>query len=160
MNKKYLLVTILMMIFVNIVDAQVMKVKSPCSDLKVKVVKCEESGNDVLVTLLLENIGSKDVDFSLCGGYDNYSVAIDDEGNKFSVENIKVKIGNNYYNQMFVYDKLYSEVPVKATVKISDVPEHATSFSLLSVWFNSNDWGVYGTPIKITNLPISREGDE
>ena len=141
-------------------NAQGLKIKSPYPDLKVKVISCEEAGSAVLVTLLLENIGSKDVEFSVCGGYDHYSVAIDDEGNQISNNNILVKIGNDHYNQIFSMGKLYSESPVKITYKISDVPEHAKSFSKLNLYFNSNDWGVYGEHIKISNISIYREGDE
>ena len=140
--------------------AQGLKVKSPYHDIKVKVTGCEESGNAVLVTLLLENTGNRDFDFSICGGYDNYSMAVDDEGNKFSGENILVKIGNGYYNQLFIMDKMISDFPLKVTMKIIGVPEHATSFSRINLWFNSNDIQVYEQPIMISNLPINRDGDE
>ena len=143
----------------TLASGQGVKVTTVSPDIKVRVLKCEATGNTVLVTLTLENTTSRDMNFSLCGGYDNHSVAIDDEGNKYTNHQIHVKIGNDYYNSLFVMGDLYSEVPLKVTYKITDVPESATSFSRLNLWFNSNDRGIYDQHIKISNLPISRDGD-
>ena len=140
--------------------AQGLKITSVSPDLKVRVTKCEATGSTVLINLTLENTSSRDVPFSLCGGYDDHTVIIDDEGNKYSVARVLVKIGNDYYNSLYVNGTLYSEVPVKVTYKISDVPESATSFRRLNLWFNSNEWSIYDEHIKISNLPIYREGDD
>lgn len=143
-----------------VTSAQGLKIATVSPDLKVRVTKCVAAGSNVLITLTLENTSSRDVTVSLCGGYDNHSVAIDDEGNKYSVSQILVKIGNDPYNSLFVNGNLFSEVPVKATVKISDVPESINTFSRLNLWFSCNDWNIYGEHIKISNIPIYRDGDD
>lgn len=157
--RKSFLIVLLSFLGMFSVQAQGLKISSPHPNLKVRITGCEGVGNDVVITLLLENTEGRDMNVQLEGGFDKHSMAIDDEGNQYSEYLIQVKIGNGYYSQMSTYDKFYSGVPMKATIKIGDVPEHVKSFARLNLQVTSNDWGIYDH-IKISNIPISREGDE
>lgn len=138
---------------------QAQKVDTGHPDFKVKVTRCEASGKTVVIDMLWENTGSKDV-YITCRTYG--SSAYDDEGNKFSGNGpLKIMFGNNGYYKDDLTDLLPSDLPVKVRLQIKDVPVSATMFRRVDINIYSNEWGGLDGPriLKLTNIPISHEGD-
>ena len=125
-------------------------------DFKIKVRRCEASGKTCVIDLIIENVGSSDVDMYINS---DLLIAYDDEANEYS------RIGISVGNSNWIYEDnrtLMAGVPMKARIQIEGVAESATMFRRL-------DWGIQqcrawgldrNKPIKFINLPISREGDE
>ena len=63
------------------VNAQV-KVVSPHPDVKVKFLRCIESGGTAVIEFTVNNLSNQDQEFTILG-YNNYSTAYDDEGNVY-----------------------------------------------------------------------------
>lgn len=130
-------------------------------DFKVKVTRCEASGKTVVLDMVLENIGSRDVEvrFDAYG----YILAYDDEGNKYGDRDRKVKLflAGRETNGI----QLPTDVPLKARVQIEGVPMSAQVLKRVDIYWYCPDWGgnamggSNGKMIKMTNVPISRDGD-
>ena len=65
------------------VNAQV-KVVSPHPDVKVKFLRCIESGGTAVIEFTVNNLSNQDQEFTILG-YNNYSTAYDDEGNEMYI---------------------------------------------------------------------------
>ncbi|WP_455673968.1 hypothetical protein [Phocaeicola sp.] len=129
-------------------------------DFKIKVRRCEASGKTCVIDLILENIGSQDVDISLYSGFHG-SIAYDDEANQYHRENLKIILGSSGFTQDWHNGKLLSNVPMKARIQIENVPESATVFRRLDLNIGCKAWNIGGEKkVKFLDLPISREGDE
>lgn len=122
-------------------------------DLKIKINRCEAAGNIVVIDFMLENAGSEDVDFSL-----KTNKAYDDENNIFD-GTVRIKIGNTSLSND-VSTNLPSEIPLKGRIQIDGVPESATTFKRIDFVMGSRAWGLSSQELRLTNVPISREGDE
>ena len=125
-------------------------------DFKIKVRRCEASGKTCVIDLIIENVGSSDVDMYI---NDDYLIAYDDEANEYN------RIGISVGNSNWIYGEgrtLMAGVPMKARIQIEGVAESATMFRRLDWGIQRCDaWGLnQHKPIKFINLPISREGDE
>ena len=147
--------------------AQGMKIVSPHPDLKFKITRCEAAGNNVIIDYVIENLNTKDIDFHIASGDDygigDFSTAYDDEGNMYGKGKIKVNCGNsNLISTGFLDTKIPSEIPVKGKIQIEGIPESASLFKRLDLRAYSDDLGLdwRESKIRITNLPIYREGDE
>lgn len=125
-------------------------------DFKIKVLRCEVSGQTCVIDLLLENIGSTDVDIKR----GRKLIAYDDEANEYT--NIKMAIGDlNEWLYPFGGRTLLSEVPIKARIQIEGVKEAAKMFRRLDWGVECSTWGLERDKfVKFQNLPITREGDE
>ena len=134
-----------------------MKIGAIHPDLKVKMTRCEAAGRTVVIDLVFENVGGNDVDFRIWGGDNNRSVAYDDEGNVFN--NLRVKVGNSDMSTWYVKQILPAGVPLKGRIQIEGVPESSTVFRRIDLHVESEAWNL-DKKIKISNVPISREGDE
>lgn len=129
-------------------------------DLKVKVRRCEASGNTLFIDLTLTNVGTSDVKAVVQGGVgrsDDHTEVVDDQGNIYKATKIKVANSNEYiyYQQEF---SLITDVPVKLSVRVDGVPESSEAVArlLLNLW--SMPLGLeYGHTIQVRNIPISRE---
>lgn len=126
-------------------------------DFKIKVRRCEASGKTCVIDLIIENIGSSDVDIyvndATYGNYDHF-IAYDDEANQY--QKIYLTVGNGRGHHT-----LPANVPLKARIRVEGVVESATMFRRLDWKIQCNAWGMNANkPIKFINLPISREGDE
>lgn len=127
-------------------------------DFKIKVRRCEASGKTCVIDLIIENVGSSDVDIYVEGGRNGAMIAYDDEANEYTQITLFVgsKGGNSH--------TLLSGVPIKARIQIEGVAESATMFRRLDWKITCRAWNMNlhtdHKPIKFINLPISREGDE
>lgn len=137
------------------------KIVSVHPDLKVRITRCEAAAKTVVVNLVFENVGSTDTKISCnpaaCSAYD-------DEGDKFSGWQFSVSIANGNLIEGTYYgtprELLPSDIPVKAKIQIEGVPESATMLRRIDLCMSSDEWGFRNKVVKITNVPISREGDE
>lgn len=140
-------------------------------DFKIKVVRCEAAGRTCVIDLILENVGSKDMSLTICGGgglgpgFDVYhtacTVAYDDEANDYRDDQINVSVGRSEMQNGTVNAELLSEVPIKARIQITGVPEAATMFRRIDMNVICRGWNLDDSnKVKFYNLPISREGDE
>lgn len=149
--------------------AQGMKIVSPHPDLKFKITRCEAAGNTVIIDFIIENVSPRDVDLRLNSGqHRNLSggrtVAYDDEGNKITGNRFKVQLADSKLIDWGEANEILpSEIPIKGRFQLEGVPETANSFKRIDVDINSDALGIpMGTEkrLRITNLPIYREGDE
>lgn len=125
-------------------------------DFKIKVRRCEASGKTCVIDLIIENVGSSDVDIEVKGGSWHGLIAYDDEANQY--ESIGIAVGNKWG---LGTHKLPAGVPMKARIQVEGVVESATMFRRLDWKIYCSAWGLNDNkPIKFINLPISREGDE
>lgn len=162
--KRFCLVTALMIMNGVYAFGQTpgVKIVSVHPDLKIKITRCEAVGKTVVIDMVLENAGSNDVNFNMAGGDNNESIAYDDEGNMYSYNNIKVKLGNSELRSSHLGGMvLPAGIPIKGRIQIEGVPESASMFRRIDLRMFSDTWGFFGGKnAKITNVPISREGDE
>lgn len=130
-------------------------------DFKVKVTRCEASGKTVVLDMVFENVGPRDVDVEF-QPY-RWLLAYDDEGNKYGDNDGKVKLF--LAGRELSRIQLPTDVPLKARVQIEGVPMSAQVLKRVDIYWYCPDWGgnamggSNGKMIKMTNVPISRDGD-
>lgn len=125
-------------------------------DFKIKVRRCEASGKTCVIDLIIENVGSSDVDIYVKGGSWHGLIAYDDEANQY--ESIGIAVSDKWGLGTHT---LPANVPLKARIQVEGVAESATMFRRLDWKIDCRAWGLNeNKPIKFINLPISREGDE
>lgn len=124
-------------------------------DFKIKVRRCEASGKTCVIDLIIENVGSSDVEIYADAGYNGALISYDDEANEYT--DISHFIGSKGGRSHI----LRAGVPMKARIQVEGVAESATMFRRLDWKITCRAWGLNeNKPIKFINLPISREGDE
>ena len=130
------------------VNAQV-KVVSPHPDVKVKFLRCIESGGTAVIEFTVNNLSNQDQEFTILG-YNNYSTAYDDEGNLYEDANIQIsdRIGPAI---SIVFP---SNIPVKCKLHIEKISQYATEFSKATLGLLLR--GEYKS-IEFFNIPIVRD---
>lgn len=160
--KKILLILTAMFAFglqnVSAQDAPI-KIVTGHPDLKVKVNRCEASGNLVIIDLTFTNMNEQDAEGNtgpcMYSGKTYEPVAFDNQGNKFS---IKFKVSNQNDYSVWATVPLLSEIPAKVSLRIEGVPESSEFFSRLNLNFDSKALGLDKTNIiQIKNIPITRD---
>lgn len=160
--KKILLLLMAMFVFalknVSAQDAPI-KIATGHPDLKVKINRCEASGNLVIIDLTFTNLNERDAEGNTgpCtyNGKTYEPVAFDNQGNKFS---IKFKVSNQNDYSVWATVPLLSEIPAKVSLRIEGVPESSEFFSRLNLNFYSKALGLDKTNIiQIKNIPITRD---
>ena len=159
--KKFSVIVVLLLMSGIYAGAQTtgVKIGAVHPDLKIKITRCEAAGKTVVIDLVFENVGGNDADLTIVGGDSNKSVAYDDEGNVISYGLFKVKLGNTDLSKWSVAQTLPAGVPIKGRIQIEGVQESATKFSRINLMMSSGAWGFRDKISKISNVPISREGD-
>ena len=130
------------------VNAQV-KVVSPHPDVKVKFLRCIESGGTAVIEFTVNNLSNQDQEFTILG-YNNYSTAYDDEGNVYRGGNIQIS-DQTYYAVSVVFP---SNIPVKCRESYRKSQQICNRISKATVGIN------YGQGTKIIeffNIPITRD---
>ena len=159
---KKILITIIItfgIILPSIAQTSGMKIVTGNPDFKIKITRCEASGKTVVIDMIWENISSQDVKIGIYADWDNMTFAWDDEGNKFAGRDISASIANGPLKGL-CEDILPAEIPIRVKLKIENVPESATMFRRIDLTVRCDKWGLDHTkPVRITNLPINREGD-
>ena len=168
--KKILLIMMAMFAFgLQNVSAQnaPLKIVTNNPDFTIKVKRCAASGKTVVLDLILNNVGTNDVDVSLIAGgsYHGYeskenSEAYDDEGNMYQFRNFKVKIANRteYSHDNTGSFSIPAGVPMRLSIQIDGVPQSAESIARLRLVVFCSAWGLNGEkPVKISNIPITRD---
>ncbi|EXZ04270.1 hypothetical protein [Bacteroides fragilis] len=130
------------------IEAQV-KVVSPHPDIKVKFLRCIESGGTAVIEFTVNNLSNQDKEFNLsscCG----YSTSYDDEGNLYEDANIQIsdRIGPAI---SIVFP---SNIPVKCKLHIEKISQYATEFSKATLGLLLR--GEYKS-IEFFNIPIVRD---
>lgn len=140
-------------------NAQGLKIITGHPDLKIKIKRCEVSGSTCVVDMLMENIGSTDVYIQLFG---SQTKVYDDEGDVFTKDNVKISLGNGKLGD-YLSETLHPEVPIKTRLQIEGIPESVTMLKRINLAMYSQPWGLDPSKDKfiiISNVPISRDGDE
>lgn len=145
--KKISFFALLMLLSLGI-EAQV-KVKSPHPDIKVKFLRCIESGGTAVIEFTVNNLSNQDKELNLsscCG----YSTSYDDEGNLYEDANIQIseRIGPAI---SIVFP---SNIPVKCKLHIEKISQYATEFSKATLGLLLR--GEYKS-IEFFNIPIVRD---
>lgn len=135
------------------------KIATGHPDLKVKVNRCEASGNFVIIDMSFTNMNEQDAEGNTgpCtyNGKTYEPVAFDNQGNKFS---IKFKVSNQNDYSVWATVPLLSEIPAKVSLRIEGVPESSEFFSRLNLNFDCKTLGLDKTNIiQIKNIPITRD---
>ncbi|WP_455673969.1 hypothetical protein [Phocaeicola sp.] len=143
-------------------QSESLKIKTNNPDFKIKVKRCEAMDKTCTIDVLLSNVGDSDVTIALCGGFTGNSKAYDDEGNMYTDEKVLVSVGGGRLDcGNTPYTQLSPNVPVKARIQIEGVPEYAQTINLINLVVFCSEWNFsWDKPVKISNIPISREGDE
>lgn len=167
-RRLYLVVALMVMSGVcTFAQTSGMKIVSVHPDIKFKITRCEAAGKIVVIDFVIENVGSSDINLQILSSisYDTASVAYDDEGNIYGSGSIGIKLGNSKMEGEGALETgpqqvLPSEIPVKGRIQIGKVPESATMFKRLDLKMSSRELNFNNRSLRITNIPISREGDE
>lgn len=145
-----------------------LKIVTNNPDFTIKVKRCAASGKTVVLDLILNNIGTNDVDvyriaggyYSSIIGYKENSEAYDDEGNMYQGRNFKVKIANRpeYSYEETGKFSIPVGVPMRLSIQIDGVPQSAESIARLKLIVTCSAWGLdCEKPVRISNIPIARD---
>ena len=145
---KKVLFLILGLVITLSINAQV-KIVSPHPDIKVKFLRCIESGGTAVLEFTINNISDQDQKFTI-SGYSNYSTSYDDEGNVYRGGNIQIS-DQNYHAVSIVFP---SNIPVKCRQHIEKVSQYSTEFSKATVGIN---FGKGYKQIEFFKVPITRD---
>ena len=169
--KKILLILMAMFAFglqnVNAQDAP-LKIVTNNPDFTIKVKRCAASGKTVILDLILNNVGTNDVEvqrisagrYSGILGYEENSEAYDDEGNIYQLTNLKVKVANRpeYRDDDTGSFSIPAGVPMRLSIQIDGVPQSAESIARLKLIVRCKAWGLNAEkPVRISNIPIARD---
>ncbi len=128
-------------------------------DLKIKITRCVVNGRTCVIDMVFTNVGDRDLnEVFFYSGYNGTTTAFDDEGNQYS-KNILFGIASKGV-EASVNVLLPSNVPLKMRMQIDDVPESATQFLRINLNIYCSQLNLRDKPITITNVPITRDGDE
>lgn len=123
-------------------------------DFKVSVLRSFATDDAVTVELLLENVGTQDVEVRVSGS--NYeTTASDDLGNYYD-KDIYVKTSSGDLTTGAITTTLYPDAPLKATVRINGVGQDASVIKMLRLSVASQTWNLGVNPVRITNISIAR----
>lgn len=120
-------------------------------EFSVKVKSCAASGKTIIITLMLENLGTNDVvvDFNNGGAYD-------DQGNFYQVSTKFTNEEN--YTKWSPGWTLLPEVPAKLQVKMEGVPVDVENIPRLQLRIRCSVWGLSDEkPVTIRNIPVTRQ---
>lgn len=127
------------------------RIESPHPDLEISCERCIASSTTVLMDFYVVNYGvDATLDFM---PYNN--VAIDDAGTQYAMQ---VRVADGEWVSATSAAGLFpTEVPIKLSVQIKDVPEEVQMFRRLHLNINCLRLNLRGSdPIKVYNLPILR----
>ncbi len=128
-------------------------------DLKIKITRCIVNGRTCVIDMIFTNVGDRDLkEVFFYSGYNGTTTAFDDEGNQYS-KNILFGVASKGV-EASVNVLLPSNVPLKMRMQIDDVPESATQFLRINLNIYCTQLNLRDKPITITNVPITRDGDE
>lgn len=134
-------------------------------DIKINIKRCEVSSKMCVIDFTIENVSDEDYMAVLSGGSSRYcpTVVYDDEGNSFSGNSVKVCGSNNNPTDGSMDVKLIEGIPLKFRIQIWGLPTFATSIKRVNLGLHCKALGI-GTDdddqIRITNIPIHRDGDD
>ena len=133
-----------------------LKIVTNHPDLKIKVKRCAASGKSVYLELLLNNVGTNDVEAQARSWK---SIAYDNEGNIYEEGNIKVKVANKadygFYSGMF---DIPVGVPMKLSILIEGVTTAAETLSRFKLHLDCSKWGLSENKLIVfSNIPITRD---
>ena len=157
--KKILLILMAMFAFgIQNVSAQdAIKIVTNHPDFKIKVKRCIASGNIVFLDLILNNLGTNDIEGISAGAWE--TEIYDDEGNIYSGEHIKVKVANSKdFESYWAKFNIPTGVPITLNYKINNVSNSSENFTRIKIPFICSAWGLVSeNPIRISNIPITRD---
>ena len=169
--KKILLILMAMFAFgLQNVSAQnaPLKIVTNNPDFTIKVKRCAASGKTVVLDLILNNVGTNDVEVTRITGGNYYSglgaainsEAYDDEGNMYQSKSFKVKVANRseYSSDDTGKFNIPAGVPMRLSIQIDGVPQSAESIARLKLVVFCSAWGLNEEkPVRISNIPIARD---
>lgn len=119
-----------------------------CSDnLEFTLSDCKISGTTATIDLKVKNLGKSTIQLSLGGGY-SWGYVYDDQGNKYSNNNLQVSLANNSYTTNSSTTDIPAGVMTKASIKISNISELSSIFTHINIHTNQDG------PLLIKNLAI------
>ena len=138
-----------------------LKIVTNHPDFSIKVKRCAASGKTVIIDLILNNLGTSDIEkIESWGGNGNFSEAYYDEGNIYQGDNIKVRVANRegYKSYSCGVFKIPVGVPIKYSICLENVPASVESIARLSLEFKCERWGLNSEKlVRISNIPIARD---
>ena len=138
-------------------NAQNIKVITGHPDFKIEVLRCAASGPNVVLDLMVTNIGYEDVkEFKVHGS--NYATKFyDNLGNIYERDqSVEVKIANKDYTVSDCTIKLVAGLPTRLSYIVHNVSPRATSFVLIEPDIWVPDWSINLETVKIRFVPIAR----
>lgn len=132
-----------------------MSVSTGNPDIKVKVLRCEASGDNVYIDMTITNKTGEDFEvFTVAKGNGCNTIVYDDNGNEFDSEKIRIRYGKDNFEDGHIYKNLIADVPIKFSILVTKVPQSTEYFSVVKPFMENRD-----VPFKIVikNLPITRD---
>lgn len=128
-------------------------------DFKIEIKRCAASGTNVVLDLVVTNVGANDVkEFKVHGS--GYATKFYDNLGNIYEKDIYVKIANKEYTSSIHEIRLVSGLATNFSILVKDVDQRATSFALVEPDIYSTDWGITNQTVKLRNIPITREEEE
>ena len=132
-----------------------MSVSTGNPDVKVKVLRCVASGDNVYIDMTITNMTGEDFEvYAVAKGNGCNTIIYDDEGNEYDSERVKIRFGTDEYETGHSYKNIIADVPMKFTIMVSKVPQKTQYFSVVRPFM---ECGKVPFKIQIKNLPITRD---
>ena len=155
--KKILLIILAIIVFgwqdANAQSEQ-MSVSTGNPDIKVKILRCEASGENVFIDMTITNNTGEDFEvYAVAKGNGPCNTKIiDDEGNEYDSNRVKIRFGKGEFVSEHIWKDIIADVPCRYTIMVTNVPKQTQYFSVVRPFMDSK------IPFKITikNLPITR----
>jgi len=156
--KKVLTTLSAMLLLATAAFAQTISVTTPSQNLKLQFKAAERAGNDVVLTIQVTNLSAQEEIVNLVGGQYQTgmpaSIAYDNDGNVYELNNILVSVGNKSYSEQYCAASFPSGVPVKCHVRVKNLAPEATSLVKLKLCVLSPELDVksVGACFEINNV--------
>ena len=124
-----------------------MSVSTGNPDVKVKVLRCVASGDNVYIDMTITNMTGEDFEvYAVAKGNGCNTIIYDDEGNEYDSERVKIRFGTDEYETGHLYKNIIADVPMKF--------QKTQYFSVVRPFM---ECGKVPFKIQIKNLPITRD---
>jgi len=102
-----------------------------CSeDLEFTLTSCKISGTTATIEMKVKNVGNGNVSLQIYGG--NYGYVYDDQGNKYSGQDMRVSMAGAYYDANWSRTDIPAGIMTKLSIKIYNVSELSSIFGYMN----------------------------
>lgn len=126
-------------------------------DFSVKVTRCVASGKTVVIDMILENLGTDDVELKF-GDSETYFTsgrAWDDQGNEHY---LYYKYANDDGYKFYTWGALIAGIKTRLSIRLENIPTDSETIAKLQMDIRCDQWGLgKDKPVIIRFIPITRQ---